>query len=71
LLQQLAAEEVAATAEVFQIDPEKTHTIAKSSGLALGLVRIKDIHIGKIKDLEEQLKEIQEQDNAKEPTIKS
>ena len=56
LLAQLAAEEVAATAEVFQrLEPVSEHF--KCVGFALGLVRMKDIHIGKIQDLEQQLKE--------------
>jgi hypothetical protein len=50
-------EEITVTAEVFQCDPEKTHTISKASGQALGLVRMKDIHMGKIQDLLTQIKE--------------
>jgi hypothetical protein len=56
LLEQLAVEEITATAEVFQVlEPASEHF--KNVGLTLGLVRLKDIHLGKIKDLEETIKE--------------
>ena len=61
LLALLAVEERQATGEVFR---QGSANVAinvpehfKWIGLTLGLVRIKDLHLGKIDDLEQQLKE--------------
>lgn len=45
------------TAEVFSGDPNQTNQHFKGVGLALGLVRIKDLHMGKISDLKQLVKE--------------
>jgi len=51
------------TGRVFQLlEPASEHF--KCVGLALGLVRIKDIHMGKIKDLVELIKENEDETNA-------
>jgi hypothetical protein len=65
------AEEQAATVEVFQADPDKTNNHFKAVGMALGLARIKDLHVGKIIDLQELIKEQQPQNDNQEPTTKS
>ncbi len=53
----LAQEEMAATHNVFRGDLSLTNDHFTSVGLALGLVRIKDIHAGIIIDLEQEVKE--------------
>lgn len=54
-------EQASATAEVFDGKVENVNEHFKSVGRALGLVRIKDLHMGKINDL---MMEVKEQDNA-------
>jgi hypothetical protein len=58
-------EERQATAEVFNDTEGNKHFVAV--GRALGLVRIKDLHLGKITDLEQRLKQ-QDQDQQHERT---
>lgn len=57
LLAQLAQEEASETTTVFQGDVGNTNNHFRSVGLALGLVRIKDLHLGVIEDLRQQIKE--------------
>lgn len=70
LLASLVAEEQAATAEVFQAEPDPGNQHFKAVGMALGLARIKDLHVGKIADLQELVKE-QQPPNEEQPTTKS
>jgi hypothetical protein len=48
-------EEVQVTNEVFAGDPTLTNQHFKNVGLALGLVRVKELHQGLIEDLKEKV----------------
>ena len=57
LLARLAMDEAAATNLVFQGDSERTNEHFIAVGKALGLVRMKELLLGKVADLKTQLKD--------------
>ena len=60
LLQVLTLEEAGATDRVFRGSLEPVSEHFKEVGRALGLVRIRDLHLGLIEDLKQQKKESDE-----------